>query len=293
MPCAGSRRPPTIARCGNMRPFDRSRLPTPPIVSSALMPSVPHSRRRAARCCRRGRSRPARRSRLRIASATTSLKVWSAAAVIAVASARPSGAVRVAAAHRAARRGWSSSSSCASAASSSTSKRAATLASNGNWCSSRVQKAWMVCTLSPPGVSSASANSRRARARSAGVRMRDRHPAGSPRRASASSSAVQCRSSSNTRFAMLAAAALVKVMQRIFAGLDAVEQQPDHALRQHVGLARAGIGRDPGRDRRVGRGICSRRSTASGMMRGAFIRLPPLRRRSPPSDHSLTRARWS
>ena len=42
---------------------------------------------------------------------------------------------------------WSSN--CVVEASSSTVKRAATLASNGNWCSSRVQKAWMVCTFKP------------------------------------------------------------------------------------------------------------------------------------------------
>ena len=40
--------------------------------------------------------------------------------------------------------------------------------------------------------------------------------------------------------------------------IDAGEQQPDHALRQHVGLAGAGIGRDPGRAVRVRR----RRSAA-------------------------------
>ena len=34
---------------------------------------------------------------------------------------------------------------------------------------------------------------------------------------------------------------------------DALEQQPDHPLRQHVGLAGAGIGRNPGRHRRVRR----------------------------------------
>ena len=57
---------------------------------------------------------------------------------------------------------------CRSVASSSTLKRAATSASNGNWCRRRVQKAWMVCTFRPPGVSIATANSRRASARIAG-----------------------------------------------------------------------------------------------------------------------------
>src|SRR6202022_4002801 len=47
--------------------------------------------------------------------------------------------------------------------SSSTANRAGTLASNGNCCSSRVHSAWMVWTFRPPGVSSAHANSARAR----------------------------------------------------------------------------------------------------------------------------------
>ena len=38
-----------------------------------------------------------------------------------------------------------------------------------------------------------------------------------------------------------------------FIGLDAVEQEPDHALRQNVGLARSGIGCDPGGHRRIRR----------------------------------------
>src|SRR5271156_869692 len=74
----------------------------------------------------------------------------------------------------------------------------------------------MVCILSPPGVSSARANRRRACARRApGI-----PPGGAPMAASSasSSSVVQRPSVSNTRFAMLAAAALVKVRQRIFSG---------------------------------------------------------------------------
>ncbi len=75
----------------------------------------------------------------------------------------------------------------------------------------------MVCTFSPPGVSSARANSRRASARRrASGAMLDRSRMASS--SAASSSVVQCGSVSNTRFAMLAAAALVKVMQRIFSG---------------------------------------------------------------------------
>ena len=55
-----------------------------------------------------------------------------------------------------------------------------------------------------------------------------------------------------------------------FLGRDAVEQQPDHALRQHVGLAGAGIGRDPGRHRRVRR-LDLQPQHGLGMMRGAVM----------------------
>ncbi len=107
--------------------------------------------------------------------------------------------------------------SCVCSASSSTANRAATLASNGNWWRSRVQKAWMVCTLSPPGVSSARANSRRARARRAAPGIM---PVWSriTLSSASSSSVVQAASVSNTRLAIFAAAALVKVIQRIFSG---------------------------------------------------------------------------
>src|ERR1700722_13590642 len=80
-----------------------------------------------------------------------------------------------------------------------------------------MQKAWMVCTFSTPGVSSARANSRRAT-----TRRRASLGAPEPSRIAlsraVSSSVVHAASVSNTRFAILAAAALVKVMQRIFSG---------------------------------------------------------------------------
>ena len=75
----------------------------------------------------------------------------------------------------------------------------------------------MVCTLSPPGVSKASANSRRASARKA-ASGRSFDIARIAWSSSPSSSAVHLASVSNTVFAMLAAAALVKVRQRIFVG---------------------------------------------------------------------------
>ena len=155
-------------------------------------------------------------SRLRQASRTTSLKVTSAALAMAISSARPAGlcgsreasssTLRLA---RSIISAWSRSSS--------TAKRAGTLASNGNCCSSRVHSAWMVCTFNPPGVSSAQANNSRARMRSfvSGRAIPASRIAAS---SAVSSSVTQWPSVVNTRSAMLAAAALVKVMQRIFSG---------------------------------------------------------------------------
>ena len=137
----------------------------------------------------------------------------------------------------------------------------------------------MVCTFSPPGVSSAAANSLRALARW-------RAP---------------------PRFAPVAAICLVEcvvvercpVRQRCehavrhvggrrlgegeaedFRGIDAVEQQPDHTLRQHMGLARAGVGRHPCRCRRIGR-----LALLLDQLRGndAVIRRSPHRRPARPS----------
>src|SRR5664279_611358 len=155
-------------------------------------------------------------SRLRHASRTTSLKVTSAALAIAIRSARPVGL-------SGSREASSSTARLARSIisfwsrSSSTAKRAGTLASNGNCCSSRVHSAWMVCTFNPPGVSNAQANSSRARLRK---RASSRAIPASRIAASsaASSSVTQSPRVENTRSAILAAAALVKVMQRIFSG---------------------------------------------------------------------------
>ena len=76
-------------------------------------------------------------------------------------------------------------------------------------------------------------------------------------------------------------------LHRIGAG----EQQPDHPLRQHVGLAGARIGRHEGRDLRIGGLGLARCAPASGMAR-ALIRSTSSSA-SPPADHSLTRARSS
>ena len=157
-------------------------------------------------------------SRSAIVSRMISAKVLSAAAVIAMASAFPSELSGSAAAFsRTSSRSRSISS--AWARSSSTVKRAATFASNGNWCSRRVQNAWMVCTLRPPGVSSAAANRRRACARRPALTWSAPRPRSSTSSAW-SSSAIHLASVSNTRFAMLAAAALVNVRHKIRLGLQ-------------------------------------------------------------------------
>ena len=62
-----------------------------------------------------------------------------------------------------------------------------------------------------------------------------------------SSRLVHSASVLNTRSAILAAAALVKVRQRICAGGAPSSSKPQHALGQHMRLAAAGVGRHPGR----------------------------------------------
>ena len=98
----------------------------------------------------------------------------------------------------------------------------------------------------------------------------------------ASSSVTQWPSVENTRSAMLAAAALVKVMQRIFSGGTPFEQQPDHPLHQHMGLARTGIGRDEGRGRRDRRRAPAWRGRRRESVRGAFT-IPRSPSRRPPT----------
>ena len=135
--------------------------------------------------------------------------------------------------------------------SSSTSKWPATLASNGNWCSRRSQKAWIVWILSPPGVSSARANSRRASATLPASGARPRSPAISAA-SSASASVVQRREFGEHALRHLGGGGLGEGQAEDARRIGAGEQQADDAARQDEGLARAGIGRDPGRARRVG-----------------------------------------
>ena len=227
-------------------------------------------------------------SRLRQASRTTSLKVTSAALAIAVIERPPvalsglreasSSTARLA---RSIISFWSRSSS--------TAKRAGTLASNGNCCSSRVHSAWIVCTLSPPGVSSAQANSFRAALRSFARRMRDagfadrrvqrviieRHPVAQRR---------------EHPLGHVGGGGLGEGDAENFFRRHAVEQQPDHALHQHMRLARAGIGRHEGGGGRIRRArLCGTDGGRNG--RGTFT-IPPVA--SPPAaDHSLIRARSS
>ena len=72
--------------------------------------------------------------------------------------------------------------------------------------------------------------------------------------------------------------------------VDAAQQQIDDALRQHMRLAGAGIGRDEGRRIRVGR--FDLHAAYFGGNDAGCAHSPPSSP-PPPSDHSLTRARWS
>ena len=70
----------------------------------------------------------------------------------------------------------------------------------------------------------------------------------------------------------------------------AVEQQPDYALHQHMGLARAGIGRDEGGRCRIGR---ARLRGADGVGYRAGRAYHCSMANPPAADHSLMRARSS
>ena len=110
----------------------------------------------------------------------------------------------------------------------------------------------------------------------------------------ASSSAIQRRSVSKTRAAMLAAAALVKVMHRIFAG--STPPMPPSSSSRITRCASTWVLPEPalaatnaaahGSD-----ASACRRGTASGMMRRRGHSSSPSK--PPAGDHSLTRARSS
>ncbi len=80
-----------------------------------------------------------------------------------------------------------------------------------------------------------------------------------------------------------------------FFRLDAGEQKTDHALRQHMRLARSGIGRDPRRNRRIGDfALQPEHVGRNDARRSHGAPLPKSSSSGPPvADHSLTRARWS
>ena len=65
--------------------------------------------------------------------------------------------------------------------------------------------------------------------------------------------------------------------------VGALQQQPDDAPRQHMRLARAGIGRNPDGMRWDRRRSPAAGAISSGMLSGAFIRPRPARRRRPPT----------
>ncbi|MCW2315098.1 hypothetical protein M2322_000618 [Rhodoblastus acidophilus] len=75
------------------------------------------------------------------------------------------------------------------------------------------------------------------------------------------------------------------------AGPIAVQEEPNHALRQHMRLARPGVGGDPGRIARVGR---PRLVTARFFGDRAFdAHASSDESFDPTTDHSRVRARWS
>ncbi len=136
----------------------------------------------------------------------------------------------------------------------------------------------MVCTFNPPGVSSAQANNSRARSRIFALGWAS--PTSRIAASSASSSSVtQWPSVENTRSAMLAAAALVKVMQRIFSGgtlpsNSRITRCTSTWVLPEPALADTKAD-EPGSEARA----CVAR-TASGIFRGAFtIPEAPIRRR--------------
>ena len=130
--------------------------------------------------------------------------------------------------------------------SSTTAKCGAIPASSGKRLSSDWQKAWMVSICSPPGASS-TGEERRARAIAASRRAArlGSSSAKRQRRARPPASPPSRPARSSRRFAISAAAALVKVRQRMRCGSHAGQQQAQHAVDQHLGLAGAGRGLDP------------------------------------------------
>ena len=158
--------------------------------------------------------------------------------------------------------------------------------------SRRSQKACSVWIFSPPGVSIVRAKSCRAKA--------SRAAPAAPRRFRQSSRSVSRRRGSSTRRAPedarrhVGRGRLGEGEAEDLRGLGAAEEQSQHPLGEHMRLAAAGVGGDPGGGGRIGRPrlIAAERSGMSS--RGLMPASPSGASSAPPaSDHSLTRARWS
>ena len=147
----------------------------------------------------------------------------------------------------------------------------------------------MVWIFSPPGVSSASAKSFRARRSLAALGLPAFELDDAPRQLlvaehrpfrQAGEDAVRHVGGGGARIGQA----------EDFRRIGALQQQADDALRQHMRLARTGIGRHP--DRILGIG-----GARLPVRRVAGHCVAPLRHSSlspgPPADHSRTRARWS
>ena len=152
-------------------------------------------------------------------------------------------------------------------------------ASSGKRCSRRSQKAWMVCTLRPPGVSMAWANSC---ARALALVAAGARPSSCDSSASSAASAHRhpAGEALKTRLRHLGGGGLGVGEAEDALGRRAGEQQAQHAHGEHVRLAGAGVGRDPGGDGGIGRAGCKssvRRRSASSFcgVRATAMRRPP------------------
>ena len=126
--------------------------------------------------------------------------------------------------------------------SSITAKCGGTPASSGKRRSSDWQKAWMVTILTPPGASSTRANSRRARAMSVLRRRRGRSARAAPRRSRARRHIAQRRAVRRRGSPSRPPRRLGEGQAQDARRVGAVEQQAQHPVGQHLGLAGAGGG---------------------------------------------------
>ena len=160
---------------------------------------------------------------------------------------------------------------------SSTRKPGETPASSGNRRSSFSQKAWMVWIFSPPGVSSARANRRRAsdRSRAEALGSLPSSSASSSRQRRVVHDGPAAQLFEQPRLHLGGGGLGVGDAQDL-AGLDPSQQQARHAVDQGRGLARAGVGGDEDRDGADRRRCCWGRASSRG---DRLIPPPPRRRR--------------